>query len=120
LLSIIKTLFYYGKEMNRRHTRFSGEGYNIQIKEINGEVLEQLSDMTIDIDDICKGGFRFTTSINLELEDRVLVLLHFPDGSLKEVLGRICYRHDADADDGSDKSCGYGFSVLGGFYNLAV
>lgn len=106
--------------MNRRHTRQAGDGYSIQVIEINGDRQQILSDKPININDIGKGGFRFTTGIIFELEDRVQVMLVFPDDTVKEVLGRICYRQDVNPEVETDKSWIYGFSVLGGFYNLAA
>ena len=101
--------------MEREDVRQSGKGYCIQVMQINGDIQEDLFDKSIHIDNISKGGFRFTTDLKFELEDRVQVILKFPDNKAKEVLGRICYCEDA----GSDNSA-YGFSVLRGFYHLAA
>ena len=42
------------------------------------------------------------------------VILTLPDGSLHQVLGRICYREMLE----SDELVAYGFSILQGFYKL--
>ena len=60
-----------------------------------------------------QGGFRFVSDIKFELEDRVQVLLRFPDGHSQEVLGRICYTDRLDNDQTA-----FGFSVIDGFYSL--
>mgnify|MGYP001813016509 CR=1 FL=1 len=101
------------KHHNSNRNRSSAEGYFIQVLLINGEVQNELSEKSLYIENIGKGGFRFATHEKFELEDRVQVLLHFPDGRCQEVLGRICY---SDVKD--DDSVAYGFSVITGFYSL--
>ena len=90
--------------MNRNQERASADGYCIQVLIINGEV-----------QNIGKGGFRFISDIKFELEDRLQVLLRFPDDHSQEVLGRICYSEAID-----DETFAYGFSVIDGFYSLYV
>ena len=99
--------------MKRSHKRLSAEGYNIQILIVDGEVQNQISQKLFFIENIGKGGFRFISDIAFKLEDRVQVLLRFPDGFSQEVLGRICYVDVVD-----DKKTAYGFSVIEGFYSL--
>jgi len=101
------------KKMNRDQERASAEGYCIQILIINGEVQDQLSLKSFYIENIGKGGFRFLSDATFELEDRVQVLLRFPDNRSQEVLGRICYMEEVD-----DHQSAYGFSVIEGFYTL--
>jgi hypothetical protein len=100
--------------MKKNRNRSSAEGYFIQVLIINGEVQSQLSQKSLYIENIGKGGFRFSTDVKFELEDRVQVLLHFPDGHKQEVLGRICYSDIMD-----DDTVAYGFSVIDGFYSLS-
>jgi len=99
--------------MSRSQERSSAEGYCIQILIINGEVQNHLSQKSFYIENIGKGGFRFISDVIFELEDRVQVLLRFPDGYSQEVLGRICYSEDLDSEQHA-----YGFSVIDGFYSL--
>ena len=99
--------------MKRNQDRTSAEGYCIQILIINGEVQNHLSSKSFYIENIGKGGFRFIADLALELEDRVQVLLRFPDEHSQEVLGRICY-----SDEISEDRIAYGFSVINGFYSL--
>lgn len=99
--------------MNRTLERSTADGYCIQVLIINGEVQETLSQKSYYIENIGKGGFRFISDVTFELEDRVQVLLRFPDGHSQEVLGRICY---IDAID--DEATAFGFSVIDGFYSL--
>ncbi len=99
--------------MTRNQERASAEGYCIQVLIINGEVQDQLSHKSLYIENIGKGGFRFITDVKFELEDRVQVLLRFPDDHSQEVLGRICYSDEIDAT-----TMAYGFSVIDGFYSL--
>lgn len=99
--------------MSRSQERASVEGYCIQILIINGEVQNHLSQKSFYIENIGKGGFRFLSDVIFELEDRVQVLLRFPDGYSQEVLGRICYSEDVDTEQRA-----YGFSVIDGFYSL--
>ena len=80
---------------------------------INGDVQSHLSQKSFYIENIGKGGFRFLTDVEFELEDRVQVLLRFPDDHSQEVLGRICYSEPID-----DGKTAYGFSVIDGFYSL--
>lgn len=105
----------YGKDitMKRNQERSSAEGYCIQILIVNGDVQSDLSQKSYYIENIGKGGFRFISDARFELEDRVQVLLRFPDGYSQEVLGRICY-----SDTVEDNQVAYGFSVLDGFYSL--
>ena len=99
--------------MKRNQERGSAEGFCIQVLIINGEVQNHLSHKSFYIENIGKGGFRFISDVNFELEDRVQVLLRFPDDHTQEVLGRICYSDSLD-----DGTMAYGFSVIDGFYSL--
>ena len=99
--------------MTRNQERASVEGYCVQVLIINGEVQNNLSHKSFYIENIGKGGFRFISEVNFELEDRVQVLLRFPDDHTQEVLGRICYSDSLD-----DGTMAYGFSVIDGFYSL--
>lgn len=99
--------------MKRDRERANAEGYCIQILIINGEVQNRLSQKSYYIENIGKGGFRFIADMNFELEDRVQVLLRFPDDHSQEVLGRICYSEEVD-----NQQTAYGFSVIEGFYSL--
>ena len=99
--------------MKRNQERGAAEGYCIQVLIINGELQNHLSHKSFYIENIGKGGFRFISDVNFELEDRVQVLLRFPDDHTQEVLGRICYSDSLD-----DGTMAYGFSVIDGFYSL--
>ena len=99
--------------MSRSQERASAEGYCIQILIINGEVQNHLSQKSFYIENIGKGGFRFISDVIFEIEDRVQVLLRFPDGYSQEVLGRICYSDEIEGDQRA-----YGFSAIDGFYSL--
>ena len=87
--------------------------YQVKILNINGEVQDYLIQHDFYIEHICNGGFRFISSAEFALEDRINVQLCFPDGREQEVLGRICY---SDAID--DIRTAYGFSIVEGFYSL--
>ncbi len=100
--------------MSRDQERASADGYCVQILIINGEVQDHHAQKSFYIENIGKGGFRFKSDMNFELEDRVQVLLRFPDGHSQEVLGRICYSDILD-----ERNTAYGFSVIEGFYSLA-
>ena len=100
------------KEIRERSTV---EGYCIQVLIINGEVQGSFSQKSLYVENIGKGGFRFISNVSFNLEDRVQVLLRFPDGCSQEVLGRICYSEELD-----DSEIAYGFSVIEGFYSLHV
>lgn len=99
--------------MKKSRERSTVDGYCVQILIINGEAQTFLSQKSFYIQNIGKGGFRFISDVSFELEDRVQVLLRFPDGFSQEVLGRICYNDEID-----DKQTAYGFSVIEGFYSL--
>jgi hypothetical protein len=99
--------------MARDQERASAEGFCIQVLIINGEVQNHLSQKSFYIENIGKGGFRFISDVEFELEDRVQVVLRFPDDHSQEVLGRICY-----SDPLEDDKVAYGFSVIDGFYSL--
>ncbi len=99
--------------MNRNQERASADGYCIQVLIINGEVQNHLAQKSFYVENIGKGGFRFISKIKFDLEDRVQVLLRFPDKRSQEVLGRICY-----SDSIGDGTMAYGFSVIDGFYSL--
>ena len=99
--------------MNKSRERSNVSGYCIQVLIINGEVQKFLSQRSFYLENIGKGGFRFITDVSFNLEDRVQVLLRFPDGYSQEVLGRICYSEERD-----DVQTAYGFSVIEGFYSL--
>jgi hypothetical protein len=101
--------------MKRNQERGAAEGYCIQVLIVNGEVQNHLSHKSFYIENIGKGGFRFISDVEFELEDRVQVLLRFPDDHTQEVLGRICYSDSID-----DGSMAYGFSVIDGFYSLVA
>jgi hypothetical protein len=93
--------------------RSSVEAYYIQILIINGEMQESLSQKLYYLENIYNGGFRFVSDVDFELEDRVQVLLYFPDNHLQQVLGRICYCDEVD-----NNLTAYGFSIIDGFYSL--
>ena len=99
--------------MNRNRERTSADGYCVQVLIVNGKAQTYLSQQSFHIENIGKGGFRFLSDVNFELEDRVQVLLRFPNGYSQEVLGRICYKEKA----GSYRIA-YGYSVIEGFYSL--
>ncbi len=99
--------------MNRNQERGSADGYCIQVLIVNGEIQTDLSQKSFYIENIGKGGFRFLSDVNFELEDRVQVLLRFPSGHSQEVLGRICYK-----DETNGNRVAYGYSVIEGFYSL--
>ncbi len=99
--------------MIRNQERAPADGYYIQILIINGEAQTYPSKQSFYIENIGKGGFRFLTEINFELEDRIQVMLHFPDGHSQQVIGRICYKEEA-----SDDRNAYGYSVIEGFYSI--
>lgn len=111
LSSLIKKLINTNT-MARNQARASADGYCIQILLINGNVNKQ-SEKLYNIENIGKGGFRFISEMPFELDDRVKVLLRFPDEFSQEVLGRICYREENTQDH-----IAYGFSVIDGFYSL--
>jgi hypothetical protein len=100
--------------MAKDQERKSIDGYCIQVLIVNGEVQSHLSQKSFYIENIGKGGFRFISDVSFELEDRVQVLLRFPDGHAQEVLGRICYNTWID-----EENTAYGFSVIDGFYSLS-
>ena len=91
----------------------SAEACYIQVLMINGEMQNRLSEKSFHLENICKGGFRFITDESFKLEDRVQVLLRFPNDFSQQVLGRICY-----CDETANKKTAYGFSVIDGFYSL--
>ena len=95
--------------------RYSAEGHCIQVLIINGEIQDELSQKSFYLENICKGGFRFISDVNFELEDRVQVLLRFPNDYSQQVLGRICYSDEID-----NKQTAYGFSIIDGFYSLQI
>lgn len=100
--------------MLREDSRNPGDGYCIQILIINGEAKEDLSQRSFYVENISRGGFRFISDIDFEIDDRLRVLLSFPDGRTHEVLGRVCYCDEEKNEEGY----AYGFSVIDGFYSL--
>jgi len=102
--------------MAKQRGRLSGDGYCIQILSINDKAQENLTQKSLYIENISKGGFRFVTDLQLGIEDRLLVLLRFPDDRSKEIFGRVCYRDEMNDSD----NIAYGFSVLDGFYSLSA
>ena len=99
--------------MARQQPRTSADGYCIQVLCVNDAPRNDLASKSFYIENIGKGGFRFVTEAGFELEDRIKVLLRFPDGHSQEVLGRICY-----ADPQDEGKTAYGFSIIEGFYSL--
>lgn len=99
-----------GNLMPRQFERIPGSAYSVSLIALNGKGVDKQP--SINIDNIGKGGFRFSSDAELQLEDRLQVILRFPDGREQEVLGRICYSEE-EMDHFS-----YGFSVLSGFYSL--
>ncbi len=99
--------------MKNTQVRSSAEGHFIRILIINDEIQDKFSQKSFYLENICKGGFRFISDVKFELEDRVQVLLHFPDNYSQKVLGRICYCDEVD-----NKQTAYGFSIIDGFYSL--
>lgn len=100
--------------MLREDSRNPGDGYCIQILTIDGKAQEELSQKSIYIENISRGGFRFVAELELHVDARIKVLLRFPDERTQEVLGRVCYSVKSEDDD----TAAYGFSVIDGFYTL--
>ncbi len=98
--------------MTQNHKLKLADEYCIQVLAINDVTQDHLSQKFFHIEDICKGSFLLYSNAEFELEDRVLVLLYFPDGHSQEVSGRICY-----CDIINDDETVYGFSVINGFYS---
>ena len=99
--------------MAREFERLNGWEHSVQIISINGDDKPELAEQTFPIMNISKGGFCFCSNLDLQLEDRLRVLLTFPDGYSQEVLGRICYSQEQE-----DGSVAYGYSVIDGFYSM--
>ena len=99
--------------MSRNRISNLTKEYRIQVLIINGKEQDAATQNSYYVEDICKGGIRFLSDAAFELEDRVTVLLRFPDNHTQEVLGRICYSDVVD-----DEKNAYGFSILDGFYPL--
>ncbi len=99
--------------MSREFERHPGNEHSIQLLRINDEDVSQSDKLNFTVNNIGKGGFRFEADIALQLEDRVQVLLHFPDGFQQQVLGRVCY-----CDELEDGRWAYGFSIIDGFYSM--
>lgn len=99
--------------MTKSRERSNVDGYCIQVLIVNGEVQNFTSHKSFYIENISKGGFCFISDVAFELEDRVQVLLRFPDNRSQEVLGRICF-----SDERDNGQVAYGFSVIEGFYSL--
>lgn len=109
--------------MKKNRNRTSAEGYFFQILIINGEVPKHSTEKSFYIENIGRGGFRFLSDVKYNLEDRVQVLLSFPDGHTQQVLGRICYVDETDVsteDESKANMVAYGFSVIEGFYSLTA
>lgn len=101
--------------MSRHFNRLSAEGYCLGLLSINGESDEVIRTLDARLINISKGGFCFQVCRTLELEDRITVMLTFPDGHAQEVYGRISYCEDSEK---SGSPMTFGFSVLRGFYRL--
>ncbi len=99
--------------MSREFERHPGGEHAIRILSINDEAVADDAMQRLIVRNIGKGGFRFECECELQLEDRVKVLLSFPDGYQQEVLGRICY-----ADEQDNNTTAYGFSIISGFYSM--
>jgi hypothetical protein len=100
-------------DMKTFREQSSAEGCYIQVLMINGEMQDSLSLKPFYLENIGKGGFRFIADESFELEDRMQVLLRFPNNYAQQVLGRICYCDEID-----NARTAYGFSVIDGFYSL--
>jgi hypothetical protein len=101
-------------DMLREDGREPVTGYCIQILTIDGQVQEDIAQKSFYVENISRGGFRFIASIGLEIDNRLQVVLKFPDERTEEVLGRICYCDETIKGD----DVAYGFSVIEGFYQL--
>ena len=99
--------------MKSYRQRSSEEGYCIQVLIINDEIQDNLSKKSFHIENIGNGGFRFISEVKFKLEDRIEVLLRFPDDYSQKVVGRICYCDEID-----NERTAYGFSIIDGFYSL--
>ena len=100
--------------MKHFRNRSSAEGHWIQVLIINNNKVDgQLANRSFSLENICKGGFRFVSDHGFELEDRLEIMLTFPDDYSQKVFGRICYIDEVDSERKA-----YGFSVLDGFYSF--
>lgn len=99
--------------MKTNRYRNAAKEYYLHILQINGDKKHHLSQKVFYIENIGKGGFRFVSDVEFEMEDRIQVLLRFPDKHSQKVLGRICYIEKAN-----NGLTAYGFSVIDGFYSM--
>ena len=99
--------------MTRKHKRMSCVNCRFEVLKVNGEEPASGQMLDGDIENISKGGFKFITSQEYKLDDRIIVRLHFADGRSHETLGRICYCNDSEQG-----RYAYGFSIISGFYSL--
>lgn len=95
----------------RKHSRLSCQACRCEILQVNGLKPDRSQYYSGDIENICKGGFRFVTSKRFELEDRIKAMLTFHDGYSQETFGRICYCNEDETSGGY----AYGFSIIDGF-----
>ena len=100
--------------MTRKHKRVSCEACRCEVLQVNGEEPNEKQAYKGDIENISKGGFKFVTRKQYQLDDRICVRLYFADGRSHETLGRICYCNDDEKG-----GYAYGFSIISGFYSLA-
>lgn len=95
----------------RKHVRKPCPACRCEILLVNGKEPDQSQQYEGDIENICKGGFRFITPKRFELDDRIKARIYFTDGRSQESLGRICYCNEDEANGGY----AYGFSIITGF-----
>ena len=95
----------------RKDIRLQCIACRCEILSVNGKAPDESQQYVGDIENISKGGFRFTTSKRFELEDRIKARIYFTDGRSQESIGRICYCNEGKRNG----DFAYGFSIITGF-----
>lgn len=64
---------------------------------------------------ISRGGLRFSSEVNFEIQERLYVRVHLPNNSDHTALGRICY---CEPDGQNKVGMYYGISFMDNFLDM--
>lgn len=92
--------------MIQRETRQAIDGARVSLKRQSSGT--ETRDSQYPVNNISRGGLRFTASENFDVDERVELTLYLSNGHTHNLHGRICYCHNGSSDSQHD----YGVSFL--------
>lgn len=94
--------------MIQRETRQAIDGAEISLKRQTPDKNTDCNEDRYPVNDISRGGLKFSSSETFEVDERVELTLYLSNGHIHNLHGRICYCKNSQ----SDRQYDYGVSFL--------